>query len=67
MANVGPNTGDTQFFITTGPTTCLDDLHAIFGEVIEELDIVHQIEKTPTDGNDRPLTEVKMLTVRMAE
>jgi len=67
MANSGPDTGDTQFFITTVATPWLDDRHAVFGKVIEGMDVVHQIEQVKTGANDRPLQEVKMVRLRMIE
>lgn len=61
MANAGPNTNGSQFFITTVECPWLNMRHTIFGEVTEGYDIVEAIENTATDGRDRPLEEQKII------
>ena len=67
MANSGPDTGDTQFFITTRATPWLDDRHAVFGRVVSGMEVVQKIADVPRGERDRPVDPPRIVHARILE
>jgi len=65
MANAGPNTGGSQFFINLVNNNYLDKMHPVFGKVVDGMDVVDSIGKVKTDRQDRPKTEVKIIKAEL--
>jgi len=68
MANAGPNTNGSQFFIVTAQECAwLDGKHTVFGQVSSGIDVVDKLEAAPTDGRDRPIEPIGIASIELAD
>lgn len=65
MANAGPNTGGSQFFINLVDNNYLDEMHPVFGKVVDGMSVVDAIGKVPTGAEDKPIEDVKIIQARI--
>lgn len=67
MANAGPNTGSSQFFLNLADNNFLDQQHPVFGKIIEGLEVMDKIAKIQTNAQDKPLEDVKIIKAEMVQ
>lgn len=67
MANSGPNTNGSQFFITLAPTPWLDGKHTIFGRICDGMKIIQRLGSIETDKNDKPISSIKILRCQIRQ